>query len=541
MILGFRDRFSDQIGQLPGHFNPGLGGPGDAADPSNGDGGGPDPTFFDGDPYWETNTLGDIIRACWNPNGSGQTLDTQTGAWEWEGSAACPTTLRSPGEPGPGDGLIGATEWYWRDDMGRMPGSQLHHETSIGSLAMRPRFTEVVNTAMNPFNSATSGLRYLTNATGDETGAYEVVDSTALGDTFGKGAGVGDVEMLCSAAPVQIGNRVWIDDGTTVGVQDPSEAPVPDGTTVNLYSGTTLVGQTTTSAGLYVFGGASGAGMLGGNRVVPGQSYTVSIVLSDLPAGLNPTVADVGGAAGDERDSDGTIAAAPGMPWDGHVAVTATAGGPGRNDHSFDFGFRATPAPSPSYDLALRKQVTSSTSVEPGDLVLFTITLFNQGSVAANNIVVLDTYTATDFEPFSVADNPAGTTGGTAALAYSWAGTGSGGRVATTGALPAGGQLTIPVYLTVATTAAGVLSNYAEIDVDDGADIDSTPEGDQANGNADPRVDDEIDGAGGDEDDEDIAQVTVGIYAIPTVGEWGLVLLGLLLAAAMVQRLRRAQ
>ncbi len=540
MILGFRDRSSDQIGQQA--FNPGLGGNGDFADPADGScSGGPcveaaPGDLMDGDPFWENNTQGDINRVCWtsDPLG-GQVLDGVAGAWAWEGTGGCAfASRRSPGEHPP-PSAMGTSEWYYRDDQGRGGGDLSHHETSLGGLALAPRFTEVVNTVMNPHDFSSGGIRYLTNATGDETGAHEIYDGTVLRN-FGKGAGLGDVELLCTSSPVQIGNRVWIDDGPNAGIQDPSESTVPDGTTVNLYDSTnTLVGQTTTVGGHYVFGGPLGSGMLGANRLVPGETYRVTIAPADWPAGTSPTTANANGDSEDQRDSDGSTLAAPGQPYDGHMVAVVVAGAPGENDHQTDFGFTRAPA---RYDLALRKVPAGATTVEPGDLVPFTITIFNQGTVDASGIEINDYVDLADFEPFNLVDNPPGTTAGGATLPYSWVAVGSDGRAAIVGVLPAGASMTLPVNLAVRADAIGALQNFAEIAADDGDDDDSTVEDDQGNGGGDVLVDNEINGAGGDEDDHDVAVVVIAsVYTVPTLGGWGMILLVLGLMLASLRRL----
>jgi hypothetical protein len=56
------------------------------------------------------------------------------------------------------------------------------------------------------------------------TGAYDVYLDAEPGN-FGKAGGSGDTEVLCNAAPLQIGNRVWNDaDGD--GIQDSNETGI---------------------------------------------------------------------------------------------------------------------------------------------------------------------------------------------------------------------------------------------------------------------------------------------------------------------------
>ncbi|WP_232734324.1 SdrD B-like domain-containing protein [Kitasatospora sp. CB02891] len=151
--------------------------------------------------------------------------------------------------------------------------------------------------------------------------------------SFGKGSAMGDLEVLCDRAPLQIGNRVWYDPERS-GLQLPQQKPVV-GATVNLYDadGKKVGTAKTTARGEYYFDDTNVTGGL-----KPNTAYTVKL---DNPADYAkggplyhwvPTKANVG----DNRtiDSDGTI------PKGGtYVERALETGGPGQNDHTFDFGF----------------------------------------------------------------------------------------------------------------------------------------------------------------------------------------------------------
>nr|WNW40301.1 SdrD B-like domain-containing protein [Streptomyces sp. Li-HN-5-13] len=137
--------------------------------------------------------------------------------------------------------------------------------------------------------------------------------------TFGKGASIGDLEVLCDRAPLQIGNRVWYDPERS-GQQLPQQQPVP-GATVHLYDADgKLVGTTkTTARGEYYFDDTNVTGGL-----KPRTGYTVRL---DNPADYaeggplhhwTPAKADARGQ---------------------YAEQALTTGGPGQDDHSFDFGF----------------------------------------------------------------------------------------------------------------------------------------------------------------------------------------------------------
>ncbi|WP_369795057.1 SdrD B-like domain-containing protein, partial [Kitasatospora sp. NRRL B-11411] len=135
----------------------------------------------------------------------------------------------------------------------------------------------------------------------------------------GPGAVPGRLEVLCDRAPLQIGNRVWYDPERS-GQQLPQQQPVP-GATVHLYDADgKLVGTTkTTARGEYYFDDTNVTGGL-----KPRTGYTVRL---DNPADYaeggplhhwTPAKADARGQ---------------------YAEQALTTGGPGQDDHSFDFGF----------------------------------------------------------------------------------------------------------------------------------------------------------------------------------------------------------
>ncbi|WP_376707670.1 SdrD B-like domain-containing protein [Nocardioides alcanivorans] len=126
----------------------------------------------------------------------------------------------------------------------------VHAEASFGGLALSRGERGVATNIMDPNGIFTQGYSSISRATGGSlqtvgngaSGDPDEVDTGSGGNTgnrltgsddFGKGQGMADMEVLCDLAPIQIGNRVWIDtDGN--GVQDAGEEPV-EGVTVNLY------------------------------------------------------------------------------------------------------------------------------------------------------------------------------------------------------------------------------------------------------------------------------------------------------------------
>ena len=146
-------------------------------------------------------------------------------------------------------------------------------------------------------------------------------------------------------------------------------------------------------------------------------------------------------------------------------------------------------------------QPTSGLAI--GDDVTFTITVFNQGNVDASNVEVID-YLPTGLE----LDDSA------------WADQGDGTATATIpGVIAAGASASIDVTMTI--TAAGDLSNNAEITGSTAVDANGQPFLDPAGNpladvdsvsdtlNTDVLADGELNGNGGDEDDHDVASITV--------------------------------
>ncbi len=307
---------------------------------------------------------------------------------------------------------------------------------------------------------------------------------------------IGDVQILntvsCTPSAIQIGDRVWLDLDQD-GVQDPDE-PALAGVGVSLIAGdgTTVLATTTTDAnGLYNFGSADG--------VAINSSYFVEFDTSSnttpLPGGaanseLTETVADAAtGANADAIDSD-VVA----------DRIAITTGSEGVNDHTYDAGYSLT------YDLALTKVYTSDTFgnttdgiVENGSDATFTISVTNQGAAEATSIEV------TDYIPAGMTLNDP-----------TWTDNGNSTATIAAGPVAAGATIQIPITLSVDTAAAGTTINIAEISVDDGIDQDSTPNVDSADDNqpTNPRdaTDDVIDNTDGDEDDHDIAGLTVTAY-----------------------------
>lgn len=221
-ILGFMDRFGMQSGYRQVQTD-----------------------LSDTDTNHQGLSAGDVIRFC-NVNG---TL-TQ------EGNAGCPTNIPPPvTDPGT---FTPTPEFYVSDQYFSNITSPAHGhpETSLGNLALFPGKGEVIAGNIDPFVFRSGGVAWWSNTDGStnkEYELYESLDQSTPDGTFSKAVGLGDIEIKCDAAPLEIGNYVWC-DSLQNGIQDACERGI-NNILVQLFDRNgNLVGQDTTSnSGQYYF------------------------------------------------------------------------------------------------------------------------------------------------------------------------------------------------------------------------------------------------------------------------------------------------
>jgi hypothetical protein len=329
LILGFRDRAGDQ------------GGGGTESNPTN-------------MLLYNTITAGDILRACGNP----------TIGWTLENNARCGGLGNGPQGNGEGPG---SGEYYFRDEL-----VQYHDELSMGGAGQIPGFPDVVALVFDPIPRTPAetaqlfdgGFRWLNNSTGEFSKAYRLYNGDYLGQPgqpfFGKANGLGELVPLCAAAPIEIGNRVWLDQNqngiqdaqTVTGVITP-ELPIP-GVTVNLYDplGVVIATAVTDANGNYYFSNAAGTSTSSAIYNITGLRFSTAgySIRLDNPANYGPggplephtlTFANNDPSPnGDIRDSDGTLPA-PASPIGpgNYPQVPLNIGAAGFNNHTYDFGF----------------------------------------------------------------------------------------------------------------------------------------------------------------------------------------------------------
>jgi choice-of-anchor A domain-containing protein len=160
-------------------------------------------------------------------------------------------------------------------------------------------------------NGATSATGY----TGTDGSNYAIYQAAGYSDAdvqptdFGKANGLGDLEVLCTFAPIDIGDLVWRDNNSD-GTQNAGEPGIAN-VTVRLMQGAAVLGTATTDAnGNYLFSSRTGTStantIYGVPNLKPGQNgfyVKVDTADTDLPAGFH--IATKGVGSNGRVDSDG--------------------------------------------------------------------------------------------------------------------------------------------------------------------------------------------------------------------------------------------
>jgi uncharacterized repeat protein (TIGR01451 family) len=327
---------------------------------------------------------GDTLRAC-----------VSGGVFTLESNASCGgvTTGGAGNGAGPGGG-----EYYFKDN-GPGDTNQTFIEQSMGAMAIRPGGGDVVVTVYDPQDWNSNGMAWWNDSTALEGKNYRVYVNDQA-PFYGKGNGMGDIEVMADPAPIEVGNRVW-NDVNANGIQDGGEGPMA-GVVVGLYDNTgTLIETVTTAAdGTYIFSNdPSGTDSVGRNYDVAIDTfgtYTVAVVddnFNNVLNGFEKTSANAEGdtsndALVDVRDSDGVIVSV-GTGADASIwGVSITLGSAGHNNHSLDFGVNEILA-----DLVMVK-TASPDPAQVGQQLTYTLTITNNGPSTATNVIVTDTLSA---------------------------------------------------------------------------------------------------------------------------------------------------
>jgi protocatechuate 3,4-dioxygenase beta subunit len=332
---------------------------------------------------------GDTLLAAVNTAGdpsSGWTLESNAQA------LALGPTAGAGNLQGPGNG-----EYFFPDSH---PGG-FHDELTTGAVLHLPGFPDVVASAFDPgLDVRTGGFMWLRLVNGTKTKGYEIYDTgfnPPPQATYSKANGFGELVAICTAAPIEVGNRVW-DDVDGDGVQDPGEAGL-DGVTVELLApgGAVIAPAVTANGGQYYF--SSGAGSSTGYQIygIAGlladtAGYQIRVAPQVALGGGGLTLADADASAnGNSRDSGA-------LSVGGNFVVGFATGPAGANDHTFDLGFTTAQLPILSlgdlvwYDTNDNAVVDASEAPLPGvDLVLYRDNGDGVFSAATDSVVATQT------------------------------------------------------------------------------------------------------------------------------------------------------
>ncbi len=286
---------------------------------------------------------GALYRACFN--GNDWTLESG-------GELSCtpPVTGFSTNDgKGPGDGS------YYNQ-------GTVHNYDFQGYMAQLPHEDTLLITGLS------GGLRgsvlYLSHTALEWSEFNVVYDRDAnQPNTYNKSGGLGDIELLCNSAPLEIGNYVWC-DSIENGIQDACERGI-NNILVSLYDRNgLLVGQDTSSnSGQYYFNqnnvDTTGINLDGSGIATPvsgnftGMSYNTQYFIvfgggqfatDEFTVGSNTygitSMANIGSNDNIDSDVDGSNLTTGGLGArpDGLPFIDLTTSATGCGDHKYDLG-----------------------------------------------------------------------------------------------------------------------------------------------------------------------------------------------------------
>ncbi len=406
MVLAFADRFSFQSALDQRAYN-----------------------VTSGSTIYSPVAAGDILKFC-----------KIAGAFVKEGGAGCTQTHTDMGSTltTTGNNIPDIAEFFFDDyfNPGNTSGNQGHSETTLGSLAIIPGTNRLLATSIDPMSAAneslissttapfnTNGVRVFTTSNGNLEKAW-VLSASGSTNENAKGGQMGDIEVLCDAAPIEIGNRVW-NDVNANGIQDPGEATFAN-VTVELYldanmdgvpDGAALATVTTDANGEYIFSNQITGEYVSGDPgfghakfniagLVDKQKYLIRIGAADWNSGTGTGAGDLAGLVltqsnipsngiTDASDNDATLSS-------GFAQIMVTTGVIGDNNHSYDFGF--TTLQALPVQLLHFNAIPSNNNVALSWNVVGETNLANyeiQHSTTGRNFTTINTTTATSTTNYS--------------------------------------------------------------------------------------------------------------------------------------------
>ncbi|MEZ0483143.1 SdrD B-like domain-containing protein [Fibrella aquatica] len=337
----------------------------------------------------DANGGGDILHACF-----------VNGKWVLEGTAgSCKTNdiLTNSGFVLANDGPSKTGEFYPNDQY--FDGTNGHYETSNGALVIQPGQNEVITTAYDITGLFQQGVKYFSTTTGaNKPGSFAVIPNGNTISAFGKGNGLGDLEILCDLAPIQIGNRVWRDDNQN-GIQDPCEPAIP-GAVVKLYDAaktTVIASATTNAAGEYYFSSATvvaGTSTSSVSTSLLTYNTTYALVITSLGTssvvtGLSITNISPVTPGESGTTNTGTTLANNDAKLDmvggiNSPTILLTTGDVGENNHTYDFGITVPPCVKPTLATIASQSICQGSGAFSFPLV---------SSIVSNTVTSLQWYT----------------------------------------------------------------------------------------------------------------------------------------------------
>lgn len=339
MILGFRDRFGDQSGY--------------------------DQSGLNGSVRFAGQAMGDLYRAYYNSTTC--VFEMEQNAKEGPSSPKAATAGANNGD-GPSNYTSNNGEFYYRDEVYNANTSTtvgtFHLNALSGALALIKGTDSVVITTMDPQRAWSSGISWFGSTSGDNGRDFEMFAGAGGGSfptpaigAVGKSNGLGDIELLTTESPTEIGNRLW-NDANGDGIQNADESGLAN-ITLELYTNgvdgiagngdDVLIGTVTTNtSGEWYFNSGNvvdGDPTTAGNQAGPqaGIPYNIRVATTDWSGGVGTgdlagyqlTKTDkIGAGEIDLSDNDASLNSS------NTPMISLTIASTGQNNHNLDFGFK---------------------------------------------------------------------------------------------------------------------------------------------------------------------------------------------------------